>query len=107
MSPLEIKMSYAQQLKLAMSAQEQDLEELIPRNLGTFQRSAVQKQPEEINTREKNRETAPITIAPSLAQLDLRKQQLQAEAKRREVMMEEISLIHCSGTRDKNTSERH
>jgi hypothetical protein len=98
-------MSYAQQLSMAMAAQAEDLEELLPRNLATVQRSAVvQKQVE--STREKNRETAPIAIAPSQAEVEQRKQQLQAEARRREVMMEEISSIHCSGTRDKNTRQK-
>ena len=91
------------QLRMALEAQEEDLQELQPRNVATLQRSAlVQKQDE---ARVKNRDSAPIAIAPSQSEQEQRRLQLQAEAKRRQVMMEEISSIHCSGTRDKNTRQ--
>jgi hypothetical protein len=105
-------MSHALQLRLAMAAQEEDLhdlqlqdrQELLPRNVAAVQRNAIVQKQEE--SRVRHRDSAPIAAAPSLAEQEQRRRQLQAEARRREVMMEEISSIHCSGTRDKNTLQR-
>ena len=106
-------MSHALQLRLAMAAQEEDLQdlqdlqdrkELLPRNMAAVQRNAIVQKQEE--SRVRHRDSAPIAAAPSMAEQEQRRRQLQAEARRREVMMEEISSIHCSGTRDKNTLQR-
>ena len=78
-------MSYEARLKLALQAQEEDI---VGRESAPPVKRAVQ---------------FAVQRQMSSAQVQQMRQLLDAEQARREVMKQEISSIHCSGTRDKST----
>lgn len=90
--------SYEARLKQALQAQEEDL---VGRESSPLIKRAVQ-----FAVQERREDPPPTNYAlqrQSTAQSQQMRQLLDAEQARREVMKQEISSIHCSGTRDKNT----
>ena len=90
--------SYEARLKQALEAQEEDL---IARESTPMLKRAVQ-----FAVQERRQDPPPshsLQRQVSSAQSQHMRQLLDAEQARREVMKQEISSIHCSGTRDKNT----
>lgn len=91
-------MSYEARLKLALQAQEEDI---VGRESAPPVKRAVQFAVQE--QRRQDAPTPPVQRQMSSAQVQQMRQLLDAEQARREVMKQEISSIHCSGTRDKST----
>jgi hypothetical protein len=95
--------SYAEKLKKAMDAQAQDLEEIntVPQKVSALQ---VQQRSEKDEKKldRKLRDTVQESTV-SMSQQEQHKNFMEMERNQRLVMMQEISSIHCSGTRDKNT----
>ena len=95
--------SYDQMLQKALLAQEEDLEvgSRITNTTSKPEHRAVQVAvPEDV----KKAAIALLQLrAPSLQQVEHARLAQMAEVARREVMKQEISSIHCSGTRDRNT----
>jgi hypothetical protein len=90
--------SYEARLKQALQAQEEDL---VGRESAPLIKRAVQFAVQE--RREDSPSSKPVQRQVSSAQAEQMRLLLDAEQARREVMKQEISSIHCSGTRDKNT----
>jgi transposase len=94
-------MNYEAKLKQAFKVQAEDEEELshnLLRPLHTASQVQQRSERDAGKQRDVNREQ-PI----SKSQEEQHREMLEAERLRRQVMMQEISSIHCSGTRDKNT----
>jgi hypothetical protein len=99
--------SYNDLLKRAHAAQAQDLEEEISLNTVAKNASASQvQQRTEKDERKIDRRVRDSTLqesSMSKTQQEQHKSMMEAERIQRQVMMQEISSIHCSNIRDKNT----
>jgi hypothetical protein len=96
------------QLKRAMEAQAEDEECEEPLNTVAKSASAsqVQQRTEKDEKKSLDRRVRDNTLQESMlsrSQQEHHKSLMEAERIQRQVMMEEISSIHCSGSRDKNT----
>jgi len=92
---------YASMLKRAQEIQKLDMEEEESRNLLPIK---TQAKTMELSVRDsrKSRDTL-VEAEPSQSMLDQHKKILEQEKLSRQVFKEEISMLHCSGTRDLNT----
>ncbi len=88
-------------LKRAQEIQKQDEEELESRNVLPLHTKATMKETSLRETRKDRDAQAPDTV--SSVQDEHYKKILEQEKLSRQVYKEEISLLHCSGTRDLNT----
>jgi hypothetical protein len=102
--------SYTAQLNRARQAQAQDLEilELEEPPINTVSQSASALQVQQRT--EKDEKKLDHKVRDTLQEANMSKTQhehyktmMEMERNQRLVMMQEISSIHCSGTRDKNT----